>query len=53
VTWSVTPNPALTALARAVVTASPERHRLIHEAAARLRLAHLARFVERMSPPPA
>jgi hypothetical protein len=53
VTWTVTPNPALTTIARAIVTAPPERYRLIHEAAERLRLAHLARFVERMAAPPA
>jgi hypothetical protein len=53
VQWSVTPNPALTTIGRAVVTAPPERYRLIHEAAARLRLEHLARFVERMAAPPA
>jgi hypothetical protein len=53
VQWSVTPNSALTTISRAVVTAPPERYRLIHEAAARLRLAHLARFVERMAAPPA
>jgi hypothetical protein len=51
--WSVTPNSALTTIGRAVVTAPPERYRLIHEAAQRLRLAHLARFVERMAAPPA
>ena len=53
VEWSVTPSSALTTIGRAVVTAPPERYRLIHEAAARLRLAHLARFVERMAAPPA
>jgi hypothetical protein len=53
VQWSVTPSPALTTIGRAVVTAPPERYRLIHEAAQRLRLAHLARFVERMAAPPA
>ena len=53
VIWSVVPNPDLTTIGRAVVTAPPERYRMIHEAAARLRLAHLARFVERMAAPPA
>jgi hypothetical protein len=53
VTWTVVQNPALTTIGRAVVTAPPERYRMIHEAAARLRLAHLARFVERMAVPPA
>lgn len=53
VQWSVTSNPALTVIGRAVGTAPPERYRLIHEAADHLRLAHLARFVERMAAPPA
>ena len=53
VQWSVTTTPALTAIGRAVGTAPPERYRLIHEAAQHLRLAHLARFVERMAAPPA
>lgn len=53
VRWSVVPNPALTTIGRAVVTPPPERYRLIHEAAVRLRLAHLAHFVERMAVPPA
>jgi hypothetical protein len=53
VRWSVTPNPSLTAIGRALVTAPPDRYRLIHEAAAHLRLAHLARFVERMTARPA
>jgi Mitochondrial K+-H+ exchange-related len=51
--WSVKPNPALTAIGRAVGTAPPERYRLIHEAAQHLRLAHLPRFVERMAVRPA
>ncbi len=53
VQWSVTPNAALTTIGRAVATAPPERYRLIHEAAERLRLAHLSRFVERMAAPTA
>lgn len=53
VTWTVIQNPALTTIGRAVVTAPPERYRMIHEAAERLRLAKLARFVERMAAPPA
>ena len=51
--WSVQPDAALTAIGRAVSTPAPDRYRRIHEAAAPLRLAHLARFVERMAPPPA
>lgn len=51
--WSVTQNPALTTIGRAIVTAPPERYRMIHEAESRLHLAHLARFVERMAAPPA
>jgi hypothetical protein len=53
VRWSVAANPALTAIGRAVGTAPPERYRLIDEAAHHLRLAHLARFVDRMAVPPA
>ncbi len=53
VRWSVRPDAALTAIGRAVSTPAPDRYRRIHEAAAPLRLAHLARFVERMAPPPA
>jgi hypothetical protein len=53
VVWTVVQNPALTTIGQAVVTAPPERYRMIHEAAQRLRLAHLARFVERMAIPPA
>jgi hypothetical protein len=53
VQWSVTPDPALTALGHAAGCAPPERFRRIHEAAERLHLPHLARFVERMCAPPA
>jgi len=53
VRWSVTPSAALAALGRAVASSPPERFDRIHAAAAELRLAHLARFVERMSAPPA
>jgi hypothetical protein len=53
VRWTVVPNPALTTIGRAVVTPPPERYRLLHEAETRLRLAHLASFVERMAVPPA
>lgn len=53
VQWTVTPSPPLTTIGRALITATPERTRLIHEAAELLRLAHLPRFVERMSAPPA
>jgi Mitochondrial K+-H+ exchange-related len=53
VRWSVTPSPALATIGRAVATAPPDRYLLIHDAAHRLRLAHLARFVERMVAPPA
>ena len=53
VRWSVEPDAALTAIGHAVSAPSPDRYRRIHEAAAPLRLAHLARFVERMAPPPA
>ena len=53
VRWSVEPNAALTAIGHAVATSGPDRHHRIHEAAAPLRLAHLAHFVERMAPPAA
>jgi hypothetical protein len=53
VRWSVERDAALTAIGHAVSAPAPDRYRRIHEAAAPLRLAHLARFVERMAPPPA
>jgi hypothetical protein len=53
VRWSVRPTPVLTDLGRAVCSPLPGRHAEIHQAADRLRLPHLARFVERMCPPPA
>jgi hypothetical protein len=53
VRWSVQPDAALTAIGHAVKAPAPDRYRRIHEAAAPLRLAHLARFVERMAAPPA
>jgi hypothetical protein len=53
VRWSVRPTPLLTELGRAVCAPVPGRYTLIHEAAERLQLPHLARFVERMCPPPA
>jgi len=53
VRWSVERDAALTAIGHAVSASAPDRYRRIHEAAAPLRLAHLARFVERMAPPPA
>lgn len=53
VRWTVEPNPALTSMAQAVATPPPERYRLIHEAAALLRLPRVARFVERLLAPSA
>ncbi len=53
VRWTVEPNEALTALGRAIQAPQPERHRLVNEAAERLRLRRLALFVERMSAPTA
>ena len=43
----------LTAIGRAVECPPPERFHLIHDAAERLRLRRLARFVERMCAAPA
>ena len=53
VRWTVEANEALTALGRAIQAPQPERHRLVNEAAERLRLRRLALFVERMSAPTA
>lgn len=53
VTWTVEPNQGLTSLGQAVATDPPERYQLIHEAAERLRLPRVARFVERMAARPA
>jgi hypothetical protein len=53
VRWTVAPNAALTDLRRALLVDPPERHRLIHAVAERLRLPRLALFVERMAVPTA
>jgi K+-H+ exchange-related protein len=53
VRWSVIPSETLSEIGRAVSCPPPERFRRIHEAAERLRLPRLARFVERMCAPPA
>ena len=53
VRWSVLPSDVLTAIGRAVECPPAERFHLIHEAAERLRLRRLARFVERMCAAPA
>jgi hypothetical protein len=53
VRWSVQPTPVLTELGRAVCDPVPGRYAVIHDAGERLHLPHLARFVERMCPPPA
>jgi hypothetical protein len=53
VRWTVHRNATLTGIGRALSAAPAERYRLIHEAAKRLRLPHLARFVERMASPAA
>lgn len=47
--WTVAPSPVLRDLADAVRQPAPARYARIHEAADRLRLPHLARFVERMT----
>jgi hypothetical protein len=53
VRWSVVPSAALSELGRALAAAAPERRRLVHDVAERLRLPRLARFVERMAVPTA
>ena len=53
VCWSVLPSDTLSEIARAVRCPPHERYRRIHDAADRLRLPRLARFVERMCSPPA
>lgn len=53
VRWTVQPNEALTALGHAIQAPEPDRHRLVNEAADRLRLRRLALFVERMTAPSA
>jgi len=45
VEWSYAPCPPLSALRRALGSPVPERERFVHEIAARLRLAHLPRFL--------
>lgn len=49
VPWQVVPNPALADLRRAFGPGIADRHRVIHDVAARLHLPKLARFVERMT----
>ncbi len=53
VRWTVTPSAELSQLGRAVGLSGTERYAAIHEAAERLGLERLARFVERMTSTPA
>jgi hypothetical protein len=53
VRWTIQPDAALTAVGQALQAPVPDRHRLLHEAAERLRLRRLALFVERMTVPSA
>jgi hypothetical protein len=51
VEWRVTPNAALADLRHALGLGPPHREQRIHAVAARLRLQHLATFVERVAVP--
>jgi hypothetical protein len=49
VAWTMNPDPSLTDIHRAFALAPDERHRQIFEAAERLHMPKMARFVEQMS----
>jgi hypothetical protein len=51
VAWTVLPNEALTEVRRAFSLEAAARHRLIREAAVRLHMPRMARFVEQMATP--
>ena len=51
VAWTLAPDQALTDIHRAFALAPDERHRLILEAAERLHMPKMARFVEQMATP--
>jgi hypothetical protein len=51
VTWTIVPDDALTDVRRAFSLEAAERHRLIREAAVRLHMPRMARFVEQMATP--
>lgn len=51
VKWTVVPNDALTEVRRAFSLDAAARHRLIRDAAVRLHMPRMARFVEQMSAP--
>lgn len=49
VTWTITPDPALTEIHRAFTLTPDERHPIILAAAERLHMPRMARFVEQMA----
>lgn len=49
VQWTLTPDPALTQIHRSFSLAPADRHRVILEAAKRLHMPRMARFVEQLS----
>jgi hypothetical protein len=51
ITWTIAPDDALTDVRRAFSLEAAERHRLIREAAVRLHMPRMARFVEQMAAP--
>ncbi len=53
IAWTIVPDEALTDVRRAFALADGERHRLIRDAAVRLHLPRMARFVEQMAAPTA
>lgn len=53
VRWSYCPSAELSQLRRAISLAGQDRDREVHEVASRLRLEHLAKFVERVAIEPA
>ena len=51
VNWTITPSEALTQVRQAFAADDTTRHRLIREAAVRLHMPRMARFVEQMATP--
>jgi hypothetical protein len=50
VVWTMAPDPALSEIHRAFALAPEQRHRVILQAAERLHMPRMARFVEQMAP---